>query len=61
MLSNVLWPSEQSQGEQDYDFVYQLNMSELGKMTECVTTVDNMFRFPRHSHVASRGRRPAGY
>ena len=30
MLSSVLWPSDHPEGVEDYDFVYQLNMSEHG-------------------------------
>ena len=28
MLSSVLWPSDQPEGVEDYDFVYRLNMSD---------------------------------
>ena len=35
MLSSVLWPSDRPLTDQDYDFVYPLNMSEHGEVQEC--------------------------
>ena len=35
MLSSVLWPSDRPLTDQDYDFVYPLNMSEHGEVAEC--------------------------
>ena len=38
MLSKVLWPSDRAEGEEDYDFVYQLNISDQGRAL-CGVTV----------------------
>ena len=34
MLSSVLWPSDRPLSDQDYDFVYPLNMSEHGEVQD---------------------------
>ena len=63
MLSKVLWPSDRPEGEEDYDFVYRLNISEEGR-TEARQSVHSLslslFRLPLHSDVATR-RAAAGH
>ena len=58
MLTNMLWSSDRAEGEEDYDFVYQLNISEQGKAVWAVRSElslsISLFRLPLHSDVARR-------